>query len=114
MTGIKCGIDLVYIPTFRKSLREGGSEIRTKIFTEKELMEFKNVKQFACIFATKEAVIKALNLKLKSLRDIEVSMKSKNGPSVEINTPKHYPLNVSITQNADYILAICLTKPNDN
>ena len=103
---IACGVDLVYLPRFKKSLKRGGENFLRRIYHEQELIK-NDTAHLAGIFAAKEAVIKALKLPIDSWHDIKVIKNSKGAPSIELTT---YNLqlttySLSISHDANYVIA---------
>ena len=68
---VRVGADLVYLPRFRNVW----GKIQDEVFSPYELKCLKNseIERIAGVFAAKEAVIKALDLKAGSWLSIEVS-----------------------------------------
>lgn len=107
---IKSGIDLVYLPRFKKSLKNGGENFLRRVFTENELNHLRGVTAFfhlGGVFAAKEAVIKALNLPSDSWLDVRIKYKKNGAPVVEIINHKSKIINhsLSIAHDGSYIIA---------
>jgi len=103
---IKCGVDLVYLPRFKKSLKSGGENFLRRIYHEQELIKT-DTAHLAGIFAAKEAVIKALSLPTDSWHDIYITYKSNGTPQVEISNVKCQMSNcsLSISHDGNYCFA---------
>lgn len=117
---IKCGVDLVYLPRFKKSLNRGGENFLRRIYHEQELIHLRGglawhtkvhlegeTSHLAGIFAAKEAVIKALDLPIDSWLNIKVVKNSKGTPTIELRT---YNLqlttsSLSISHDHNYVIA---------
>ncbi|OGH13029.1 MAG: hypothetical protein A2687_04125 [Candidatus Levybacteria bacterium RIFCSPHIGHO2_01_FULL_38_26] len=80
---IRSGIDLVYLPLFKKSLKNGGENFLRRVYFEEELIN-NDPTRLAGIFAAKEAVIKALSLSTDSWLEILITYKSNGSPEVQI------------------------------
>jgi len=114
--GIKTGIDLVYLPRFKKALKKGGEKFLRRIYLEKELGHLEGgpglprgeIEHLAGIFAAKEAVIKALGLPVGSWHDIHIGRKSKGAPTVVISNFELRTSNfsLSIAHDGDYVIAM--------
>jgi len=110
---IRCGVDLVHIPKFKKSLKRGGENFLRKIYHEQELKKT-DTAHLAGIFAAKEAVMKALSLPTDSWHNIFIIHKPDGQPQVEIiSLPageaghKSSIINhsLSISHNGSYVIA---------
>ncbi len=105
---IVSGVDLVYLPKFKKALKSGGEIFMQKVFNEKELTQGKtNIQHLAGIFAAKEAAMKALNLPLDSWHDIHINFQLDGAPSVQI---VNYKLKIencslSISHDGNYVIS---------
>ena len=117
---IKCGVDLVYLPRFKKSLKRGGEKFLQRVFTERELIHLRGglrrhahlegeMPHLAGIFAAKEAVIKALSLPIDSWHDIHVVYKPNGVPQVQISsaefTDQISNSSLSISHDGNYIIS---------
>ena len=105
---IVTGVDLVYIPRFKKSLRSGGENFLRRVFLEAELTHpGGGITHLAGIFAAKEAIIKTLSLPVDSFHDIKVVNKPSGAPTVEITNYKLPITNysLSISHDGDYVIA---------
>ncbi|MBI2327065.1 holo-ACP synthase [Candidatus Curtissbacteria bacterium] len=102
---IKSGIDLVFLPKFRKTLSRGGSSFLKRVYLESEL-EDKREEHLAGIFAAKEAVMKALGLPKGSWQDIEITYRQNGAPIVRImNYEVRIKDSLSISHDGDYVVA---------
>lgn len=104
---IKSGVDLVYLPRFKKSLKNGGEQFLKRVYLKEELRKH-NPEFLAGIFAAKEAVIKALSLPIDSWHDIHIAYKSHGTPQAKILNSTFYILHsssLSITHDGRYAIA---------
>jgi phosphopantetheine--protein transferase-like protein len=103
---IKCGVDLVYLPRFKKSLKKGGENFLRRVYRKEELKK-NNPEHLAGIFAAKEAVIKALSLPVDSWQDILITYKRSGTPEVKFLNHKSLILNhsLSISHDGNYVIA---------
>ncbi len=105
---IVCGIDLAYLPRFKRSLKNGGEIFMQRVFNEKELTQGKtSIQHLAGIFTAKEAVIKALSLPTDFWRDIHIRNDSDGAPTVEIENCQLKIVNcsLSISHDNSYVIA---------
>ena len=118
---IRCGVDLVYLPRFKKSLKRGGENFLRRVYHEQELKHLRGgvslqsnathlggeTKHLAGIFAAKEAVIKALFLPTGSWHNILITYKRNGQPQIEILNHKSSIINrsLSISHDGNYIIA---------
>lgn len=105
---IVTGVDLVYLPRFKKALKSGGENFLKRVFHEQELKypPSENIEHLAGIFAAKEAVMKALNLPKDSWHDIHVTYGESGAPKVILTS--HFSLHtssISIAHNGQYVIA---------
>lgn len=103
---IKTGIDLVYLPRFKKAMQSGGENFLRAIYRQEEIVR-KESEHLAGIFALKEAVIKALSLKAGSWLDIKVTHRSDGLPQVTLfySSIKIISHSSSLSHDGDYIVA---------
>lgn len=103
---IKTGVDLVYLPRFRKSLESGGTSFLQRVYVPQELVD-QSPTHLAGIFAAKEAVIKTLGLPADSWHSIQVSHNLSGAPHVKFQPPishlTHHSL--SISHDGNYVIA---------
>ncbi len=99
------GVDLIYLPRFKKSLKKGGEYFLRRVFLENELTG--NHQHLAGIFAAKEAVIKALSMKPGSWHDIQIIHNKNDAPKVQITNYKLQITNssLSISHDGNYVIA---------
>jgi len=105
---IKAGVDLIYLPRFKRSLKRGGENFLRRVFLEKEISHLRGeTEHLAGIFAAKEAVIKALSLPTDSWHDIHVVYKPNGAPQVQISNFEFQISNssLSISHNGSYVIA---------
>ncbi len=105
---IVSGVDLVYLPRFKKALQNGGENFRQRVFNEQELTQGKtSIQHLAGIFSAKEAVIKALSLPVDSWHDIHIRNDHDGAPTAEIVNCKLKIVNcsLSISHDGNYVIA---------
>lgn len=103
---IVTGIDVVYLPRFKKTLQGSGSHFLQRVFLSSELDD-QNIKRLASVFAAKEAVIKAFGLPTDSWHQIKISTKKDGAPLVEVANHKETieSLSLSISHDGKYVVA---------
>lgn len=106
MSKILTGVDLVYLPRFKKSLKNGGENFLRRVYLDNELNN-SHLSHLAGIFAAKEAVIKALSLSTDSWHDIHIKYKSNGAPTVEISNFgfRTADFSLSISHDGSYVIA---------
>lgn len=105
---IASGVDIVYLPRFQKSLKNGGQNFLERVFHETELAHLGGgMQHLAGIFAAKEAIMKALGLDSGSWLDIRIDYKKNGVPKAQIYnlqiTIDNYSL--SISHDGSYVIA---------
>lgn len=103
---IKTGIDLVHLPTFRKTLKRGGVNFLKKLYLPQELTNTQ-ITHLAGLFAAKEAIMKALDLPPDSWHAIKIVNSPSGKPEVKL---PHYALkleshSLSISHHGNYVIA---------
>jgi holo-[acyl-carrier protein] synthase len=108
MLQVKTGIDIVFIPSFEKSILDGGSFFIEKIFTKKEVLN-QNIITLAGLFAAKEAYIKALG-KAQPLHTIEIFHDSHGKPYFVLakKVSGTSSIDLSISHDNEYAVACCV------
>lgn len=101
---IKTGVDVVYIPKFRKVLKKGPSEFLKRVYLPQEL-ENQEIARLVGIFAAKEAVMKALNLPKDSWHLIKIGWLPSGIPKVDLVYPKLKSHSLSISHDGNYGIA---------
>lgn len=103
---IACGVDLVYLPRFKKSLKNGGENFLRRIYHEQELKSLEAA-HLAGIFAAKEAIIKALSLNVGSWHNINIDYNNNGAPKAIILNLKSSIVNhsLSISHDTNYVIA---------
>lgn len=107
---ILTGVDLVYLPRFKKSLKNGGENFLRRVFNESELSvntRGVNVFHLGGVFAAKEAIIKALSLPPDAWHDIQIIHRENGLPVAKI---LHSPFSIlnsslSISHDGKYVIA---------
>lgn len=126
---ILSGVDLVYLPKFKKSLKSGGENFLRRVYLENELSHLGGglkhlrgeIEHLAGIFAAKEAITKALSLPPDSWHDIQISHQKNGSPQVQLPTSSlreasHLPVpseveeslltsSLSISHDGNYVIA---------
>lgn len=106
---IVTGIDLVYLPRFKRALKVGGGNFLKRVFHEQEFKHLpgENIEHLAGIFAAKEAVMKALSLPTDSWHDIHITYQKNGSPAVKL-THSSSPItnhSLSISHDGNYVIA---------
>lgn len=103
---ILTGVDLTYLPRFKKALKNGGENFLRSVYLQSEL-ENDDIQHLAGIFAAKEAVMKALSLPTGSWHDIGITYKQNGAPKAELlhQRIKIHTQSLSITHQGNYVLA---------
>lgn len=107
---IKTGCDIVYIKKFERSTERGGPQFLEKIFSSSELTGTASVESMAGMFAAKEAVIKALELKAGDWHKIEI-VKNKSGrPEIRLRgiNREIASRDISISHDKEYAIAFAV------
>lgn len=104
---IVTGVDLVYLPSFKRSAKFGGESFLRRVYLESELNN-KSPQHLAGIFAAKEAVMKALSLLPGSWHSIQITYQPSGAPKVLLPSYQlpstHYSL--SISHDGQYVIAL--------
>lgn len=119
---MKIGNDIVYLPRVKQMYERKG--IPNKIYTEAEIqhinnlkMEARKIERMAGKYAVKEAVVKAFGTGIGeiSLIDIEVLAEvggkpivKLNGKAKEIFENSYTQIDVSISHDGEYAMAVCV------
>jgi holo-[acyl-carrier protein] synthase len=106
----RIGIDIVFLPRFKKVLEKQDERFVSRVFHPTELKK-ESSESLAAIFAAKEAVIKALGLPAESWLSIEVSHNQSGEPLVRLIKTRSFPrtqLRLSISHEKDYVVAVVL------
>lgn len=103
------GIDLVHIPDFENSMKEGGERFLNRIFTQSEQTNNKS-ETLAGIWAAKEAFFKATGSHLKP-NQVEVRKDENGRPFLFLleGEENKETLDISISHDHDYAIAICIS-----
>lgn len=103
------GVDLVYIPKFKKALKRGGENFLRRVFNETELRRHLegDTQHLAGIFAAKESIIKALSLPTNSWHDIQIKYQKNGSPAVKLTNHSLLITNhsLSISHDKNYVIA---------
>ena len=98
------GIDLVFIPEFKKKLET--SDLNT-IFLDSELRENQQIESLAAIFAAKEAFFKALGRK-ESWLDVWVEKEPSGKPNLKSRLLPSVKPELSVSHSGEYATAIVI------
>ena len=101
---IKAGCDIVKISRVKK-LTESALK---KIFHRSELKDYRH-EHLAGIFAVKEAVFKALDLKVNSFLDVEIKYQTSGRPFLILSPElknKISSIDCSVSHDGDYAIAV--------
>lgn len=85
---VLCGVDIIELATFRRTLEVGGEEFLRGIYTDEELAYCNGkVKRLAGRFAAKEAISKALGTGIRGIdwREMEVIHEETGCPRVQLH-----------------------------
>lgn len=106
MSKVITGVDLVYLPRFKKALKNGGEKFLRRVYLTEELND-QRLSRLAGIFAAKEAAIKALSLSIDSWHDIHIKYKSNGAPTIEISNFgfRISDFSLSISHDGNYVIA---------
>lgn len=107
---VKIGCDLVDIKKFKKSVKNGGTRFLNKIFSRHELSQNSSTQSLAGIFAAKEAVKKALELKAGNWKKIEIVKKQNGRPEINLSglNKKIISQDMSISHDGEYAMATAI------
>ena len=79
------GVDIVEISRIQKAVNHWGKGFLERVYTQPELKSYKNsLSSLAARFSGKEAVIKALDCRSISLKDIEILSDASGKPHVHL------------------------------
>lgn len=102
------GCDIVYLPSFTRSVQEAGDPFLEKIFTQNELIMAQSLDSLAGYFAIKESVIKAIGTKIP-WHDIVVSKLETGKPVVQLPIfYVFYTCEVSVAHHGEYAVAMAI------
>jgi phosphopantetheine--protein transferase-like protein len=96
------GVDLVYIPEFKKQLRNGGDGFLKRVFNASELQK-DTIEHLAGVWAAKEAVVKAGGLSLGRWTDIQITYEVNGRPTARVKKDSY---DISIAHHGDYAVAV--------
>ena len=115
---ISCGTDIIEIERIKDSIEETNNKFLNRVYTEKEIKYCENKKtqryqHYAARFAAKEAVFKAISIKLEDKysicwKDIEIMNDSQGRPSVTLqgNIQKNIEqIDISLSHCKEYAIA---------
>jgi phosphopantetheine--protein transferase-like protein len=109
---LEVGVDIAFIPRFKKLPYEKNQSFYKKIFSSDEIdycLKFNNpYEHFAGNFAIKEAVIKSLSKKINYL-EIQTSHKNSK-PIVKLKNNSNYKFLVSVSHDEDYATAFIISE----
>lgn len=114
---IVSGVDIVYLPRFKRSLKKGGENFLRRVFHETELRRHLlgeqrrhlegDVQHLAGSFAAKEAVMKALSFPPGSWHKIQIDHLASGAPIVKFTPPipQISQNSLSISHDGSYVIA---------
>ena len=115
---ISCGTDIIEIERIKDSIEETNNKFLNRVYTEKEIEYCESKKaqryqHYAARFAAKEAVFKAISIKLEDKysicwKDIEIINDSQGRPSVTLqgNIQKNIEqIDISLSHRKEYATA---------
>ncbi len=115
---ISCGTDIIEIERIKDSIEETNNKFLNRVYTEKEIEYCESKKaqkyqHYAARFAAKEAVFKAISIKLEDKysicwKDIEIMNDSQGRPSVTLqgNIQKNIEqIDISLSHCKEYAIA---------
>lgn len=112
---ISCGTDIIEISRIKKSIESVGNRFLDTIYTENEINYCESRKKakyqhYAARFAAKEAIFKALSLRLNekyTWKDFEVLNDETGKPRVHLNVKIHNleDIDISISHCKEYAVA---------
>ena len=111
---VRIGNDILDIKKFNKSSKQ--SKFLENVFSPSELKN-PNTEHLAGLFAAKEAIMKALDLKPGSWLKIEISNTRSGKPIVKFSNEiknKIFNYDLSISHNGKYALATFVVLLNDS
>lgn len=108
---IKVGSDILQLKKFKRSFQRYPQKFKRDIFCESELKN-PEISHLAGIFSAKEAVIKALDLKAGTWKQIEIGNLKSGKPFLKLH-PELKQKNIktcdlSISHHGDYIIAVAV------
>lgn len=99
----KIGSDIVFVPRIEKSIKN--KRFLSEVFTQKEREHCKSAKNYAGIFAAKEAYLKALGTGIeKRLNSVEIVYDEKGKPFV--NGVGN--CDISVSHDGEYAFAVAI------
>lgn len=115
---ISCGTDIIEIERIKDSIEETNNKFLNRVYTKKEIeyCESKKIQRYqhyAARFAAKEAVFKAISIKLEDKysicwKDIEIINDSQGRPSITLqgNIQKNIEqIDISLSHCKEYAIA---------
>jgi NAD(P)H-hydrate epimerase len=96
------GVDIVYIPEFKKQMELGGDAFMHKVFNLDEINNSK-AEHLAGLWAAKEAVVKASLKPIGKLTDVEIGNSNSGQPFASAKGNK---FEISIAHDGDYAIAV--------
>jgi holo-[acyl-carrier protein] synthase len=98
------GIDMVYLPSFKKQLELGGTSFLEKAFQPDELQNQK-LEHLAGLWAAREAVLKAAGLTVEQWLQIVINHLPSGKPEARVGAQQ---FEISISHDGDYAVAVAL------
>lgn len=113
---IKTGCDIVKISRFEKMIDNSNLTLLKNLFSTYELTKSSSVESLAGIFAVKESVVKALELKPGNWNLLEVIKQDNGKPIINLHNFFDKTIissDISISHDGDYVFAISCFLIND-
>ncbi len=108
---VKIGSDILQLKKFQNSFQRYPQKFNRDIFCESELRN-SEISHLAGIFSAKEAVMKALDLKAGSWKEIEIGNLKSGKPFInlhsKLNPQKIESCDLSISHHGDYVVAVAV------
>lgn len=115
---VTCGTDVIEIDRIKDSIETMKERFLDRVYTEKEqaYCESKNAQKYqhyAVRFAAKEAVFKAISVKLEdkysvSWQDIEIMNDEQGRPNVKVKGIQNADIDISLSHCKEYATANCV------
>ena len=108
---IKVGTDIVSIGRFKERLEKNRWKFEEDIFLQDEIAAHDSSEHLAGVFAAKESVIKALDLKPGSWKSVKIGKSETGRPEVILRGEigkKVKNCDVSISHDGEYAIAVSI------
>lgn len=109
------GIDLVKIDRIDKLFKKFGDKFLNRIFKEEEITYIRNrgnkVETIAGMFASKEAVSKALGTGIGKVGFRDIIIEHSPGPKAKVGNKR---FELAISHDGEYAVAVCMLKSEED